>query len=422
MEKAPEKKPAASVATKRKKSRKSQKPPEAPKRFKSAFIFFSSAKHPEIREKLAKEGSTEKVTSVAKIVSEQWKNLPPDERKEWDELARKDKERYEAEKQTYKGPWKIASKDSYKKDPNAPKRPMSAFFAWSNRKRGAMKKSDPSLKNGDISKLLSVAWKNAPKEEKQKFVDEEVAKRDEYKKNLECWNKKKQEENRKKLREEALNKKRSLQKAQQQKAAEEKKILEEAEEKKASSQQVQRALASPESTQPKADTTGALPSIINSSVASANPNLVQAAAQQMQQNQQQQLFQNALTLSALGGQANAAAALARNPLFTAAPGTFTTQPQIAVLPQTASMFNMPGGGLTLPNGLNALWIPSVQAGSAVVPMAPALTQFDALNTQQLLLQQLAGSQQGNNTLQQVESLQRLQALLLQQQQQQGADN
>ena len=33
----------------------------APRRFKTAFIFFSSARHKEIKEELAQEGKTEKV-------------------------------------------------------------------------------------------------------------------------------------------------------------------------------------------------------------------------------------------------------------------------------------------------------------------------------------------------------------------------
>ena len=40
---------------------KYKKAPDAPKRFKSAFIIFSAEKHKEIKEDLAKKGRTEKV-------------------------------------------------------------------------------------------------------------------------------------------------------------------------------------------------------------------------------------------------------------------------------------------------------------------------------------------------------------------------
>lgn len=37
------------------------------------------------------------------MVSEAWKKLSPEDRKEWDDAAEKDKTRYEAEKTMYKG-------------------------------------------------------------------------------------------------------------------------------------------------------------------------------------------------------------------------------------------------------------------------------------------------------------------------------
>jgi hypothetical protein len=42
-------------------SPKYKKAPDAPKRFKSAFIIFSAEKHKEIKEDLAKQGRSEKV-------------------------------------------------------------------------------------------------------------------------------------------------------------------------------------------------------------------------------------------------------------------------------------------------------------------------------------------------------------------------
>lgn len=48
-------------------SPKYKKAPDAPKRFKSAFIIFSAEKHKEIKEKLASEGRVEKVRIAYQI-------------------------------------------------------------------------------------------------------------------------------------------------------------------------------------------------------------------------------------------------------------------------------------------------------------------------------------------------------------------
>ena len=45
-------------------SPKYKKAPDAPKRFKSAFIIFSAEKHKEIKEKLASQGRVEKVRTT----------------------------------------------------------------------------------------------------------------------------------------------------------------------------------------------------------------------------------------------------------------------------------------------------------------------------------------------------------------------
>ena len=60
-------------------------------------------------------------------------------------------------------------KKSAKKDPNAPKRGMSAFMLWSNFMRPQIKAEQPDLKLTDISKVLGEKWKAVTDEVKQEF-------------------------------------------------------------------------------------------------------------------------------------------------------------------------------------------------------------------------------------------------------------
>ena len=120
------------------------------------------------------------------MVSEAWKNLSAEERDIWDEKARLDKERYEMEKSLYDGPWKVPAIKS-SKDPNAPKRPMSAFLAYSNSKRSAVKRENPGLTNAEVSRVLASLWRNADEQEKKRFIDEEFALRQQYKTSIADW-------------------------------------------------------------------------------------------------------------------------------------------------------------------------------------------------------------------------------------------
>lgn len=149
---------------------------------------------------------------VAKIISEEWRTMKADERAKWDEKARLDRERYEVEKSMYKGPWKVpASKKSKVKarrtDSDAPKRPMSSFLSYSNSKRAALRKANPRLTNGDMSKMLSKMWREVPEEEKREHIEREEQLREVYLKDMAAWRertKKEQDEIREKREEAAL--------------------------------------------------------------------------------------------------------------------------------------------------------------------------------------------------------------------------
>jgi hypothetical protein len=74
------------------------------------------------------------------MVAEAWKSLSSEDREKWEAMARNDMARYMAEKSRYSGPWKVPVGKRSLKDPSAPKRPMSAFLAYSNKRRGAVKR------------------------------------------------------------------------------------------------------------------------------------------------------------------------------------------------------------------------------------------------------------------------------------------
>jgi len=181
---------SSKTAMKKKSGSIYRKAPQAPKRFKPAYICFSMAKHKEIKEEL---GSNTTVSDVSKKISQVWHSLAPNDRAHWDEEAEKDKKRYETEKAAYTGPWKILAKPS-KADANAPKRPMSSFLYYAQKYRPIVKKDNPELCNTEVSKLLGVMWKNAAEDEKQKYIQHEEAQRAVYNSAIADWHKKQAEE------------------------------------------------------------------------------------------------------------------------------------------------------------------------------------------------------------------------------------
>ena len=134
--------------------------------------------------------------------------MKPEDRAIWDEKARLDKERFEVEKSLNTGPWKIPVKQKSRKDPGAPKRPMSSFLSYSNSKRSEIKRTHPGISNADASKLLAKMWKEAPYEEKREHIEREERLREIYKREMAKYRNKKKnemEEIRGKREEAALN-------------------------------------------------------------------------------------------------------------------------------------------------------------------------------------------------------------------------
>lgn len=129
-----------------------------------------------------------RAADISKLVSKSWKLLEKSERAKWEEMARIDKARYEREKASYKGPWKVPTIVF----DDAPKKPMSAYLAFSNERRRAIAESNPFLTNAEISKLLSKLWKECPADVKQAYRDKEACKREAFKKYRAEWERKKQ--------------------------------------------------------------------------------------------------------------------------------------------------------------------------------------------------------------------------------------
>lgn len=98
------------------------------------------------------------------------------DKRRFEEMAEKDKQRYEREMQHYTPPAGQGKGQKRKraKDPNAPKRNLSAFFFFCNEERPAIRKEHPDWSVGDVAKELGKKWELCSN--KPKF--EELARKD----------------------------------------------------------------------------------------------------------------------------------------------------------------------------------------------------------------------------------------------------
>ena len=91
------------------------------------------------------------------------------EKKRFADMAEKDKQRYDREMSSYVPAAGEGGRKKRKKDPNAPKRPLSAFFLYCADERAAIKAVHPTHSVGEVAKELGEKWNKVTPEVKAKY-------------------------------------------------------------------------------------------------------------------------------------------------------------------------------------------------------------------------------------------------------------
>lgn len=108
--------------------------------------------------------------------------------KQWEKKAEQDKSRYQEEMKSYVPSPEFAEtggrQKKQKKDPNAPKRNMSAYFLYSIDSRPKVKADNPDASFGDIARMISANFKALSEEERKEWDDKAVADKERYEKEM----------------------------------------------------------------------------------------------------------------------------------------------------------------------------------------------------------------------------------------------
>ncbi|KAL1968320.1 hypothetical protein VTN77DRAFT_1849 [Rasamsonia byssochlamydoides] len=67
-----------------------------------------------------------------------------------------------------------------KKDPNAPKRGLSAYMFFANEQREAVREQNPGISFGQVGKLLGERWKSLTEEQRRPYEEKAAADKKRY--------------------------------------------------------------------------------------------------------------------------------------------------------------------------------------------------------------------------------------------------
>jgi len=145
------------------------KDPNAPKKPLSAYFLFSQ----EERLKVKEESPDLSITEVAKELGRRWATLDPTLKHNYEQRYQEARKLYDAEMSHYKPAKK-------KKDPNAPKQPLSAYFIFSTEERLKVKEENPTFSICDIAKELGRRWAEMDPSIKQRYQARAEEERQKY--------------------------------------------------------------------------------------------------------------------------------------------------------------------------------------------------------------------------------------------------
>ncbi|CAH1159793.1 unnamed protein product [Phaedon cochleariae] len=157
----------------------------------TAYAFFVQTCREEHKKKHPEENVV--FAEFSKKCAERWKTMLDKEKKRFHEMAEGDKKRFDTEMLSYtppKGEKQRGKKRKQVKDPNAPKRSLSAFFWFSNDERSKVKAANPEYGVGDIAKELGRRWADCDPEDKSRYealADQDKAR---YEKEMTAYKKK----------------------------------------------------------------------------------------------------------------------------------------------------------------------------------------------------------------------------------------
>ncbi|KAE8694630.1 High mobility group B protein 13 [Hibiscus syriacus] len=204
---------------------KKERDPLKPKQPMSAFFLFSNER------RVALLADNKNILEVAKIAGEEWKNMTEEQRGQYEEMAKKNKEKYRQEMEVYKQrkeeeaecvikeeeeiiklqkqealqllkkkekteniikktkEERQKKKQKHSSDPNKPKKPASSFILFSKEARKTLMQERSGINNCTVNAMISVKWKELSEEEKNVWNGKAAEAMEAYKKELEEYNK-----------------------------------------------------------------------------------------------------------------------------------------------------------------------------------------------------------------------------------------
>ncbi|KAH3743436.1 nucleosome binding protein [Pelomyxa schiedti] len=187
------------------KKTKRTKDPAAPKGPRSAYLYFSNERGRTLREEMKAKNPKLDSKEVMVELGRLWREMTTEEKERFEELAKRDKVRWEKEMKKY-----VPAKDEDESSgsdapaarrtkrskivPGQPSGRKSAYMCYQAEIMSEVKaelKAKPDFKSQDLLKEIGHRWKTLPADQKQKYDEAAAQDKIRYEKEMKAWKKNK---------------------------------------------------------------------------------------------------------------------------------------------------------------------------------------------------------------------------------------
>lgn len=170
------------------KKTRARKDPNAPKKARTAYIIFSIEEGRKVREANPEMSATE----VVKEIGRRWNAVDPVKKSGYEMMAAEDRDRYQEEMESYSPPaspdYGSAKKGKRAKDPNAPKRPVSAYLSFFTVENKKVRAANPTMNVADVMKVTAARWGKLDNKARQPWEAKAAADKERYIAELAAYN------------------------------------------------------------------------------------------------------------------------------------------------------------------------------------------------------------------------------------------
>lgn len=163
---------------KKKKGGKEKGESEQPKvkKARHAYIFYGQ----EVRKTVRAQNPDMEFGDVSKKIAMMWKEMKPEEKQKYEDMAGEDRKRFESETKA------LPPKE---KKPLLPKRPKNPFMWFKQEKDPDVKQRFPKMPRASINVLLGQQWRNLTDEEKIPYTEKSKLDSERYRNEMEEFKK-----------------------------------------------------------------------------------------------------------------------------------------------------------------------------------------------------------------------------------------